>query len=397
MLAIPFIIIYLIVNFFVGADLYLWIKSFKNPFRFKKAKVIFGTIYGILTSLIIIAFLLPDSELKKIFSRITNYYLGFMINLLIVLAAAHLGALIMKLFRLIPKDFFVKGRPKFIAGWVCLVFAAVFSVYGFVNANNIKVSTYNVSINKSGEDMKIVLVADTHLGYSLGARNMQDMAEKINALEPDLVCFAGDIFDNNYNSLDDPQKIKDAFLSINATYGKYACWGNHDVVDRLIGGFSISFDKDQKIDDRMKIFLEESGITVLEDEAVVIDNKFTLIGRLDMSNPGTDNNKRLKIDEFEFDETLPVICMDHEPDELQKKADAGIDLDLGGHTHNGQFFPLNLGIGFMWENPKGHITKKGKNDHIMHNIVTEGVGVYGPFMRTFTNSEIVEINVTFEN
>ncbi|MBQ3565933.1 MAG: metallophosphoesterase [Oscillospiraceae bacterium] len=395
MLAIPFIIIYLAVNFFVGMDLYLWIKSFKNPFRYKKAKVIFIAVFSILTSLIIVAFALPDSDAKKTISRVTNYYLGFMINLLIVLALAHTLALILKKTKVVSKEYFRSGKPKFIAGWVCFVLSVGFSVYGFVNANNIEVASYDVTVNKKGDDMKIVLVADTHLGYSLGVRNMRDMAEKINVLEPDLVCFAGDVFDNNFNSLDDPSGIKQAFQSIESTYGKYACWGNHDVIDKLIGGFSVSFEENQKIDSRMKTFLEKSGITVLEDDALLIDDKFTLVGRLDMSKPGTDDAERLDIDEIEFDSTLPVICMDHEPDELSEKAEAGVDIDLGGHTHNGQFFPLNLGIGFVWENPKGHIEKKTDDGHIMHSIVTEGVGVYGPFMRTFTNSEIVEINVTF--
>lgn len=395
MLVIPFIIVYLIINFFIGLDLYLWIKSFRNPFRWKKAKVIFITFFSIVTSLIIIAFALPDSELKKIFSRVTNYYLGFLINLVMVIAIAHTAALLLKKFRMIPNEYFRSGKPKFIAGWACFILAAGFSLYGFVNANIIKVESFDIAVNKKGEDMKIVLVADTHLGYSLGVRNMRDMAEKINALEPDLVCFAGDIFDNDFDSLDDPQGIKEAFLSIDSTYGKYACWGNHDVVDKLIGGFSSSFDDNQKTDKRMKTFLEESEITMLEDEAAVIDDKFTLIGRLDLSKPGTGNQKRLEIDKFEFEEEKPVICMDHEPDELLEKAEAGVDIDLGGHTHNGQFFPLNLGIGFIWENPEGHIEKKTADGHIMHSIVTEGIGVYGPFMRTFTDSEIVEINVSF--
>ena len=214
MLVIPFIIIYLIINFFIGMDLYLWIKSFKNPFRWKKAKVIFTVIFSLFTSLIIVAFIQPDSEVKKIFSRVTNYYLGFLINLLIILTLAHTAALLLKKFKLVSKEYFRSGKPKFIAGWVCFVLSVGFSLYGFVNANIIKVDSYDITVDKKGEDMKIVLVADTHLGYSFGVRNMRYMAEKINVLEPDLVCFAGDIFDNDFDSLDDPQGIKEAFLSI---------------------------------------------------------------------------------------------------------------------------------------------------------------------------------------
>ena len=147
----------------------------------------------------------------------------------------------------------------------------------------------------------------------------------------------------------------------------------------------------------MTKFLKDSGIILLADEEMVVEDKFTIIGRLDLSKPGTDDEKRKNIEEFKFDKSKLVIDLDHEPAELQETADAGIDLDLCGHTHNGQFFPLTLGIGFIWENPAGYIQKKASDGHIMHNIVTEGVGVYGPFMRTFTHSEIAEINVHFSN
>lgn len=397
MFVAAFIIIYLALNVLLAVEVYLWIKAFKNPFRFKTVKVIFTVVYTFFTSLILVAFFMPDSEMKKAVSRITNYYLGFLINLLIVISIAHISAIVIKKIKKLPKEYFRSGRPKIFSGIVCLLSAVVFSFYGFINANCIKVSSYDISVDKPGEDMKIVLVADTHLGYSIGEKNMRDMAEKINALKPDLVCFAGDIFDNDFDSLDDPKGIKQAFLSIESRYGNYACWGNHDVTEKLIGGFSVSSGGNEKIDERMKAFLKESEIIMLADELTVVENKFTLIGRRDMSKPADGIENRFDIEDFKFDKTKPVICMDHEPSQLQEKADAGIDIDLGGHTHNGQFFPLCLGMGFIWENPTGCITRKSEDGHVMHNIVTEGVGVYGPFMRTFTNSEIVEINVDFKD
>ncbi|MGN0613755.1 MAG: metallophosphoesterase [Porcipelethomonas sp.] len=395
MIVTSFAFFYIVLNIFISIDLYLWIKSFRNPFRWRKARFIFVAGYSILTSLIFIAYFLPPSGVKQLFSRISNYYLGFLINLSMVILISHIIALILKLCRLITKDFFKSGKTKFMAGWICAVVSISFSVYGFVNANRIYTTLYDVSVAKTGEDMKIVLIADTHLGYSLGVRNMKKMVRKINELEPDLVCFAGDIFDNEFDALDDPEGIRQAFLSIESTYGIYACWGNHDIKEKLFGGFTVSSDSEPEHDQRMREFLEESGINLLEDETTVIDDRFTIIGRLDLSKPGTEDNQRKDISEFEFDKSKLVIDIDHEPKELQETADAGVDLDLCGHTHNGQFFPLTLGMSFIWENPAGYIQKTGKDGNIMHNIVTEGVGVYGPFMRTFTHSEIVEINVHF--
>ena len=90
------------------------------------------------------------------------------------------------------------------------------------------------------------------------------------------------------------------------------------------------------------------------------------------------------------DKEGPVICIDHQPSELEEKAKAGVDLDLGGHTHDGQIFPGNLLIGFFWENACG---MKKVDD--MYSVVTSGVGVWGPAMRVGTDSEIVVVDVSF--
>lgn len=92
-----------------------------------------------------------------------------------------------------------------------------------------------------------------------------------------------------------------------------------------------------------------------------------------------------------MDLSKPVLVIDHRPRELQELADAGVDLDLCGHTHDGQMFPGKLLTDRIWENPCGHL-KKGE----MHNIVTSGVGLFGPKMRVGTKSEICSINIKFE-
>lgn len=79
--------------------------------------------------------------------------------------------------------------------------------------------------------------------------------------------------------------------------------------------------------------------------------------------------------------------IDHQPSELTELAEAGADLDLGGHTHDGQLFPGNILTGLMWENACG-MKKVGD----MYSIVTSGVGLWGPPMRIGTKAEVVIIN-----
>ena len=84
--------------------------------------------------------------------------------------------------------------------------------------------------------------------------------------------------------------------------------------------------------------------------------------------------------------------MEHEPKFLQKIMNAGIDLHLCGHTHDGQIFPSNLLCKLIWENPAGYLKKDN-----MQSIVTSGVGLFGPNMRVGTKSEVVNIKIHFGN
>ena len=143
----------------------------------------------------------------------------------------------------------------------------------------------------------------------------------------------------------------------------------------------------------MDEFLEKAGVTLLRDESVLIADSIYLYGRPDRHRPGRGIKKRKTPEEVTegMDLSKPVFVIDHQPKELQELADAGVDLDLCGHTHDGQVWPGNLTIRLMWENACGYL-KKGD----MHNIVTSGVGIFGPYMRVGTIAEICAVTVKFE-
>lgn len=392
MLAIVFGIFYVAINIIIAYIIYGWIKSIGSAAETNLAKRILAVVYFGFAALIFAAFL-PKSGIKSMLCKLSNYHLGVLINIILVFICALIVKLVTEGLRLVPKGWYKERRHKLVCGIICAVLAVGWSLYGFINAHYMRTTEYDVDINKLGDNMKIVLIADMHLGYSLGSKQMERMAEKINAMDADLICIAGDIYDNDYDALDDPNRIEDALASMQSTYGTYACWGNHDISDKLFGGFTLNNHGEKKHDSRMEELLNRAGIRLLEDESVVIDNKLTLIGRLDKHKPGTDDGTRMAITDFEFDTSKPVIVLEHEPAELEALVSAGVDLDINGHTHNGQVFPGTLTIKLFWENPAGYITKVSENGHIMHSIVTEGVGVYGPYMRTGCKSEIVEINV----
>ena len=139
---------------------------------------------------------------------------------------------------------------------------------------SIKVNEQTITVDKSlasgNESLKVVLVADIHIGYSIGYDNVKKIVDKINAQNPDLVLLAGDIFDNEYKAIEKPEKMAKTLSEIKSRYGTYACWGNHDLPEQLLAGFTVG-DKDYDKDERFYKFLEDSDIKLLEDESLLIE------------------------------------------------------------------------------------------------------------------------------
>lgn len=358
-----------------------------------------GLIYFFVVFSILIAFMAPASGFRRFMKLLSNYWLGVLVYTIMTVGIADGLRLLIK-YPL--KNVAFPGRELLfsnvgtaVVGAVCAVIITTVSIYGMINAGNIQTTKYDISIDKKAgklDSLNVVLIADLHLGYNIGCRHMEKMVEKINAQNPDLVVVAGDIFDNEYEALENPDRLAAILRGIQSKYGVYACYGNHDIQEKILAGFTFGGKEKKESSVKMDEFLEKSGITLLRDEYVLIDDSFYLYGRPDYERPGRGIDERKSPQEIteDLDLSLPVLVIDHEPRELQELADAGVDADLCGHTHDGQLFPGNLTIKVMWENACGYL-KKGN----MHSIVTSGVGLFGPNMRVGTKSEICDIMMHF--
>lgn len=314
---------------------------------------------------------------------------------------AELGRfLLLHVFR-VSKDKICVPRVRRIVGCVCATLIMCISFWGVVNARLVRVTPYDVTINKEAQDengqkmdsMKIVLVADLHLGYNIGVRQVQRIVNSINKQDADLVLIAGDIFDNEWEAVDQPEELEKILRGIKSKYGVYACYGNHDIQEQVLAGFTFGGQKEKTSSPEMDEFMEKAGITLLRDEGVLINDSIYIYGRRDAHRPGNGVTDRVSADEItkNMDKSKPIIILDHEPKELEELSSAGVDMDLCGHTHDGQMFPGNILVAMMWENSCGYLNVDG-----MHNIVTSGVGVFGPDMRVGTKAEICPITVNFK-
>lgn len=399
MLAIFLAPIYILLNIYVLRWGYLWIGNCHHLFQSRIFRIILTVIYTLIALTPLTGFLIrKPAFLHRILKITSNYFLGIFMYILMVLFSIDVVRLILKYA---VHASWIQSRIVFAAvGACCICIVIIISFSGIYHAKHIKVTPYKITVDKSAPDMdslKIVLLADTHFGYNSGAVHAQEIVDKINEQQPDLVCIAGDIFDNEYDAVREPEKISEILRTIRSKYGVYACWGNHDLNEPILAGFTFKHKKEdskQLKDPRMKRFLQNSNIQLLEDEAVLIDNSFYVVGRKDASLIEKIEEKRKTPAQLtqKLDKDKTIIVIDHQPKELQDIADAGVDLDLCGHTHDGQTFPGNFTVKFLWENPCGYLQKGS-----MHNIVTSGSGVWGPAMRVGTDSEICTINLTFSN
>lgn len=391
---------------YFGLLIILLIKSIKYFKNRKKVVFTFFTIMSfivlILTPLtIVIGFLLPTGTAKRIFTSVGNYWLGISLYMLIAVGICDLIRLILKIV-LKDKYMSIDKMCKKISNVIVVLFTLMMSIYGISNAHNLQISKYDIETDKISavQDINVVLISDLHLGYNVGTKEMINMVDKINSLNPDVVVMAGDLFDNEYEALDNPEELATILSGIKSKYGNYAVYGNHDIQEKILCGFTFSWGKNKGevvSTKEMDEFVTKSGFTFLYDDYIKINDEngetvAYIYGRPDYEKPnfGNSTRKEPKYITKEINNDNYIICVDHEPRELNELAEAGVDLDLNGHTHNGQVWPGTYTINLFWDNAYG---LKYYGD--MADIVTSGVGLFGPNMRTGCKAEIAEIFIHF--
>lgn len=389
--------VYILLNLYILHRVHKWLTACSGHFHSKWFVIPYITVYTLLALSLLFAFLLPSCGLQIFIKKLSNYWLGSFLYILLFIMIADILRIVLKHIPGKLHDYLFSRIGYIFVGILLTSLVVGFSIYGSFHAKVIKVHPYEVTIEKScanRNELKVVLLADLHLGYNYGKREISRMVTKVNAQNPDLVLIAGDIFDNEYDAVQDPERIAEKLSEMKSTYGTYGVFGNHDVSERLLGGFSVSLDADEVRDSRFDTFAEKANITILDDESVCIADAFYLVGRMDASKPGDGTKNRMTPEEIlkDLDKSKPILVMEHQPKQLQELSDAGADMQLCGHTHDGQLFPGNLLLGLIWENPCGYLQKGN-----LHSIVTSGVGVWGPAMRTGTDSEICPITIHFSD
>jgi len=249
-------------------------------------------------------------------------------------------------------------------------------VGGWVNSQYPVVREVELPVPAGIAPLRIVALSDLHLGRMASNDFLSNVVDLIEPLSPDIVVFLGDFLEWDFHS-SRAQAAATVLQRLNPRLGIWGVMGNHEF-----------FGARGK---RSKDLLHQMGVRTLDDQWVLIgekpDKKILLIGRRDYSWGRKPIQEVIANVPEEGKDALKIL-LDHQPVDLDGAKKAGVFLQLSGHSHNGQFFPLNFLVPFLFENAYGYY-RRGQT----HYWVTSGVGALGPRIRTSGRPEIMLIDL----
>ncbi|NOK38762.1 metallophosphoesterase [Corallococcus exercitus] len=226
------------------------------------------------------------------------------------------------------------------------------------------------------EGFSIVQLTDLHVGPFIQRRFMDELVRRANALKPDLVAITGDLVDGTVPRLGG---FVAALGNLQARHGRFFVTGNHDYSSGA---------------EAWVAHLDSLGIPSLRNRHVRIGDAggaFDLVGVDDWHG-----GRRLGQKGYDLEQALAgrdperaAVLLAHQPANFKVAAEQGVDLQISGHTHGGQLFPMTALIGLSWEHSAGHY-RHGDS----HIYVSRGCGFWGPPMRLGSPPELVKLVLT---
>lgn len=217
-----------------------------------------------------------------------------------------------------------KGSRAVILGIIVLLYA----LYGTVNSQTIREDHLSFVSEKLKEKHEFVFLSDLHYGSSQTKASFEKAVDKIRDLNPEFVILGGDIVDENTEK-DEMEWVFEETGTLNMPV--YFIYGNHDRQERgsYIGGQKYT-------EEELAQAITDNGIIILQDEYLQITEDIVLFGREDVSH----DTRTLLNDLPERQQDKYIIWTDHTPYQNEEILTAGADLQLSGHTHAGQIFPI---------------------------------------------------------
>lgn len=277
------------------------------------------------------------------------------------------------------------GRQRktqfYAAGLAAVLLTAGYLGVGYYYAHHVFRTEYRLTTEDTlpGGRLKIVGFSDAHVGTTFSGDALRDYLERMNRENADIAVIVGDFVDDS-TSYDDMKAACAALGELKTAYGVYYVFGNHDAGYRSsdVRGFG----REDLINE-----LRANGVTVLQDETVLLGSSVSVTGR-------QDKQVYTRMDMEALSSGIPAehyhIVLDHQPNDYAAEAGAGADLVLSGHTHGGQLLPVLRAGEWLGMNDFTYgQTRRQDTDF----IVSSGIGDWEILFRTGCIAEYFVVDV----
>lgn len=315
----------------------------------------------ILASILIARF---SNTFVRLFYTIAASWFGIMLYFVLACLLAYFILYLSKIFS------FSLNEKTLIIG--LLLAAAAVIIYGLIAAQNIKIKELNIALPNlpiEWQGKTAVFISDLHLGTIENYEFASRVAGQIDNLRPELLFIGGDFYDGQANV--DLDRLAQIFSTIKTPLGKFFVTGNHE-----------EFGDNAKYLDA----ITKAGISVLDDKLVEI-NGLQIIG-VDYKSAYDKNNYEAILANLKINKNKPSILLRHVPDKMEVAPKFGVSLELCGHAHKGQLFPVQIIEYFLYDGFQYGLKKSGST--LVYT--SSGAGTWGPPMRILADPEIVRIN-----
>jgi predicted MPP superfamily phosphohydrolase len=272
------------------------------------------------------------------------------------------------------------ARSRVVAGAVVAVVLALL-VWGYAEAMRVPRTRHvDVTISRLGsglDGLRVAMITDTHFGPIDRTRWSAAVTDRINEIDADIVCHVGDIADGTVDVREEQ------VMPLAAVRGKLArvyVTGNHEYFSEAQGWLD---------------YIESIGWDALHNRHIVVErggDKLVVAGVDDATAQasGVDwHGANLEAALADADPALPVLLLAHQPKQVTGAVNAGVDLQISGHTHGGQIWPFNFLV--RLDQPVVHgLSTHGERTQL---YTSRGTGFWGPPFRVFAPSaEAVNLN-----
>lgn len=317
---------------------------------------------------------------------VIGYYAVFVLYVFLFILVLHSLILLNNLIKIIPGKILKSKNLVRATIFFILICGVSILVIGTHINNNPVINKYYLTLPKKSSalnSLKVICVSDIHLKNTTSLVFLQKLADMVRSEKPDIIFLPGDIVETYGNTNEAKlNEFIELLKDIKSENGIFAVRGNHDLPGRNVA---------DEID-----FSKRLGITMMSDSLIELENKIYIVGLKYRGNNEIrpiDSLIKLRIKD------LPVILLDHAPYCLAAASNNGIEVQLSGHTHNGQIWPLNYITNVVYDIAWGY--KKINNTHLfvscgVQDAILPGYQDLSIPVRTGSVSEIMEINIEFK-